>query len=328
MASRGTADGRRARPSLDSLPTEILEAILLHCTNLSLPHASPLIGLKLSEPATLLRLVISAFRDTWDVWFGVAVAREPLYGPHVPNGYSLTGHGDPILQPWAKTPILLRAQQTWASRHARDRWYQHSIPHYSDPRDRPGSAHSSGGFDHFDAVSCFEADYAQCLLWPPLHTEGAPWGGRDVHPRTRLPDGLLTGPWDEEQVRRVFWLSRGGVHIAHEDDEGVSAPRRAVADPDPDPRPELDVFAATGRTGDDIPWETKIEFLRNAVIDADPAPNLVIVNCLMGAWAFRGLPRDVVRAQLVDIEARLKWGDDDEVTRYVLRRTSAALSML
>lgn len=88
----------RRRATLDSLPTEILESILLYCTNLSLPHASPLIALKLSDTVTLLRLFIEAFSATWETWFGVVASRQVLHGPRGPEGRHDFDHGDPVLQ--------------------------------------------------------------------------------------------------------------------------------------------------------------------------------------------------------------------------------------
>lgn len=61
----------RHRPALENLPTELLEMILLYSANLALPRSSPIIGSKLSAKATLLRLFVMAFHDTWDKWFGI-----------------------------------------------------------------------------------------------------------------------------------------------------------------------------------------------------------------------------------------------------------------
>src|SRR4051812_7326944 len=67
LAGRAT----RTRATLESLPYEILESILLYSTNLSLPRASLIVGLKLSNRATLLRLFIWAFHETWEQSFGI-----------------------------------------------------------------------------------------------------------------------------------------------------------------------------------------------------------------------------------------------------------------
>lgn len=86
MATRAS----RARPNLDTLPSEILETILLYSTNLSLPNCTPLIGLKLSERATLLRFFIWAFHETWLQSF--------LHGRPAKDRPQTQSHGDCTLQ--------------------------------------------------------------------------------------------------------------------------------------------------------------------------------------------------------------------------------------
>lgn len=71
LASVRASHSSRHRPSLQNLPVELLESILLYSTNLALPRSSPLLGAKLSGKATLLRLFIVVFHDTWDQCFGI-----------------------------------------------------------------------------------------------------------------------------------------------------------------------------------------------------------------------------------------------------------------
>lgn len=78
----------RQRPVLESLPSEILESILLYSMNPSLPRASHLIGAKLSGRATLLRFLIWAFNDTWGETFGTSPGYAKIQG----------SEGDPRLQ--------------------------------------------------------------------------------------------------------------------------------------------------------------------------------------------------------------------------------------
>lgn len=77
MATRAT----RQRPVLDALPAEILEKILLYSMSLSLPHASPVIGARLSARVTLVRFFLWAFHETWDQWFGIPAERILEIGP-------------------------------------------------------------------------------------------------------------------------------------------------------------------------------------------------------------------------------------------------------
>ena len=88
----------RYRPSLDALPAEILEKILLYSANLSLPRAASHIGAKLSGRVTLLRFFIWAFHDTWNQWFGIPVRSDVLFGPEIKHPERKLCDGDPVLQ--------------------------------------------------------------------------------------------------------------------------------------------------------------------------------------------------------------------------------------
>ncbi|POR38779.1 Uncharacterized protein TPAR_01029 [Tolypocladium paradoxum] len=295
VASRST----RRRATLESLPSEMLESILLYSTNLSLPRASPVIGSKLSDRATLLRLFIWAFHETWQQWFGIPASQPICHVPQVASVQQVQCQGDHALQsamlemPWAKIDFILQAQQAWADRYARDRWYQHSIPWQEDPGDL--GHHDIGGFSHFNARECFEMDFQQALKWPPFFVESVKWNTQEVHPLARMPTDLITGPWDDEKLRRLFWLSRGGIKV---DGGEQTLP----------------------------PWEVKLQCMDNAVLSA-PEPNVLVVNCLMGSWVFTDLPRDVVRKQLVGLDRRIEWGGDTPESRAILRRTRNTLDL-
>lgn len=297
----------RYRASLDSLPAEILEKILLYSTNLALPRAAPHIGAKLSGRATLLRLFIWTFHDTWNQWFGIPVRSDVFFGPEIKNPELRICDGDPVLQsavlelPWVNIDFILQAQQTWADTYAKDRWYQHSIDWDRDDDGLPTHHHDDshdfdGGYGHFDARRCFEADYQKALSWQPFEASIEPWGFRDIHPLTRVPTNLITGPWDDEKQRRLLWFTRGGA--LNLGGEGHA------------PSP---------------PWEVRIDFLRNAVIDT-PEPNVLVCNCLIRAWVYWGLPGDVVRQELRKIRQRIEWGGDTPAGRTILREVGTTLS--
>ncbi len=194
--------------------------------------------------------------------------------------------------PWATIDFILQAQQTWADRYAQERWYQHSVPWF-DPALAPPNHSHAGGSGHFNARACFDADYAQFQHWPPFQAEQVSWTTQDVHPRARLPTGLITGPWDDEKLQRLFWLCRGGI--------------------------DLDLGSAA------LPlWEDRLECLHNAVLDVSE-PNVLVANCLLRGWLFTDLPQDVVRRELYELEKRIEWGDDSEEGLVILRRTLDAL---
>ncbi|EFX02005.1 actin cortical patch protein [Grosmannia clavigera kw1407] len=98
---------RRSTPFDSRLPFEILERIFLLSENLNLARASPLLGFRLSSRGTLAELVVAAFGPTWE-----HIAQQ-----------TADDASDPVFQsaviacPWAKTALLLDAQQLWLHRH-------------------------------------------------------------------------------------------------------------------------------------------------------------------------------------------------------------------
>ncbi|KAJ4322994.1 hypothetical protein N0V84_004525 [Fusarium piperis] len=276
----------RGRPTLQSLPTEILEMIFLYSESLSLPRSSPLIGAKLSSRVTLLRHFMWTFHDTWIEWFGIPVTC---------NTSRDLVDGDARLQsevfelPWVKIDFILQAQQTWADTHAKDRHYEHCLPKLDMGRnpviyssDHPVHGHKG----EFNARQCFEADYQAVSSWEPARGVEC-WAQCDVHPDFQAPHSLITGPWDEEKLRRLFWLRRAGWAF-HWDSESVD-------------------------------WEYRLECLRNAFVDA-PVPSLLMTNLLDLLQLGQGLPTDILQKERQRIEQRLEWGGDDSTGREVLRQ--------
>lgn len=200
-----------------------------------------------------------------------------------------------LSQPWATIDIILTAQQTWADNNAADRAFQHAVP-WSDEESEIAHSHK-GGLSHFNARECFEIDYQQALKWTPFLVDSMPWGYQDVHPQARIPKDIITGPWDDEKLRRLFWMTRGGM-----------MPTQGLEDKDAPP------------------WEDKLEFLRNVVLNVTQ-PKMLAINCLMGIWIFQGLPTEVVRDEINNVDRRLTWGDDSDDMRQILQQTRTALNM-
>lgn len=192
--------------------------------------------------------------------------------------------------PWVNIDFILQAQQSWFNKH-RDRHFHHSVP-WEDDGEEIGHArsHLSG----FDARECFEADYQQALKWPAFKEPLKDWTLKDLHPLIRIPTDLITGPWDDEKLRRLFWLFRGGVDMESE-------------------------------VRNQPPWEIKLECLRRAVLDATE-PNALVVNLLVrGDWLFEGLPHDMARKELAEFQKRLDWGGDSPEQREIVSRTRTLL---
>ncbi|GJC82738.1 hypothetical protein ColLi_05576 [Colletotrichum liriopes] len=199
------------------LPLEIIERIFVLSENLNFPRCSPLVGRLLSGRSTLVNLLIAAFHPTWDCWFGVdrrvlktvlkrgATEDSPRVRQHesFPEFYP----GDPEFQssvlasPWIDVDIIFDARQVWAWRFARDRWYSHSHvgpKEEETDQDNPlGSTHDRvGGFGHFDSRGCFDYDW---LAYGLNGSKPALDFYVDVHPKTTVPDGLIT----EKQTLRI-----------------------------------------------------------------------------------------------------------------------------
>ncbi len=119
--------------------------------------------------------------------------------------------------PWAKIPLILDAQQLWFRRHGRGRHYQH----LADLDSRTCQSHGVEGFDHVESIrQCFEVEqgvFTHATTRLELSRYGAGKNRRthmDVHPKTRIPDALLLGPFDREMCSRLFWLMKGGARLS------------------------------------------------------------------------------------------------------------------
>ncbi|KAG6179978.1 hypothetical protein E4U27_002948 [Claviceps purpurea] len=103
----------------------------------------------------------------------------------------------------------------------------------------------------------------------------------------------ITGPWDEEKKRRLFWLVRAGASVTGG-------------------------FRKLG-------WKVRLACLDTTLIYAKE-PDPLIINCLIGPWIFRGgFPEDVGHKRLVDVCSRLDRGGDTPDMREVLREAVRAM---
>ncbi|KAI1504995.1 hypothetical protein F5X99DRAFT_405630 [Biscogniauxia marginata] len=214
------------------VPLEVLERIFWLSENVNLPRASPRFGRLLSSPSTLLETFINAFGPTWDVWFGcVRDARPNARTIHSYAGWeddSARFGGNPEFQsslleyPWASISFILNCWDHWVRRHARDRHFEH-IKIWGDPESLDTdtlveTSNSVQGGRHY-----FFHDYnafreVERLNQPDLVAKfrhgQEPVAWIEVHPDTRIPDHLLTGPWNEEALQKLFWLVRAGARLS------------------------------------------------------------------------------------------------------------------
>ncbi|KAG6057035.1 hypothetical protein E4U17_001723 [Claviceps sp. LM77 group G4] len=108
------------------------------------------------------------------------------------------------------------------------------------------------------------------------------------------PVNLITGPWNEEQKRRLFWLVRAKLLYDMKLDPLFLGPRAV---------------------------HVKLACLDAAVISAEKLDPLII-NCLMGRWLFEDLPQDAKHERLVKLCNRIHEGGemlDMQILRFVVR---------
>ncbi|KAG6057039.1 hypothetical protein E4U17_001727 [Claviceps sp. LM77 group G4] len=284
-----------SRPSLQNLPVELLEIIFLYAMDLALPRSSPLIGAKLSGKVTLLRLFVAGFHETWDEYFGLSKTESSVSLMNKGE----TAESDEALQsallslPWVDIDFILQAQQSWADKHARGRCYHHYYHRKvvdsfqgDSSEERKFKQHilqHKEGTLKFDARACFETDYVRALSLitaPGLGFLGRQWGTMDILPKARIPMDLITGPWDEEKRRRLYWLTRARYCQGGE-------PFNLIP----------------------YPWEVKLACLDAVLIHAEK-PDRLVINCLIGPWIFTDLPQDEAHKRIVILCRRLERAED------------------
>jgi len=82
--------------SIERLPLEILEMILLRSENVNFPKSSQRIGRIMSNSSVYVQLILTAFGPTWDVWFGVLPTAVHSYGGWQTDNARFGG--DPVFQ--------------------------------------------------------------------------------------------------------------------------------------------------------------------------------------------------------------------------------------
>ncbi|KAG6027356.1 hypothetical protein E4U19_002028 [Claviceps sp. Clav32 group G5] len=297
----------RSPHSLQNLPLELLESIFLYSMNFALPRSSPLLGARLSGRATLLRLFIVGFHDTWDQCFGISAHRviEPQIKDLIKtNDASLRLQSELLSMPWVDIDFILEAQQIWADKYARGRCYRHYEHEGSDVRNLyEKNVHARDRYlqhvrQHeektwkFDARACFEADYERALQLSPIpefFLQNSLWGSMDVDPSVQMPMHLFTGPWNEEMKRRLFWFVRAGILVA---DCGVEDLGKA--------------------------WQMRLVTLDAAVLSPEK-PDPLLIKCLMGPFLLENMPSDIAHNRLVKLCRRIRRGGDTPDIRELLR---------
>ncbi|KAI0487341.1 hypothetical protein F4859DRAFT_252025 [Xylaria cf. heliscus] len=280
-----------------SLPLEILEHIFWLSENVNFPRAGLRLGRLLSGPSTLRKTFIAAFGPTWEVWFGCVNGR----GKDFPRVHSYAGWeedadrigGNPSFQTdllacsWATIDMILDCRDIWVRRHARNLPFQY-FPLWGnpiEPSSYTGSGATVGIGDIKEARCYFHHDYNAFRNIEHLRTlsggaeyltEYNPSTWIEVHMSTKIPDDLVTGPWDEGSLQKFFWLVQAGARLSS-----------------------------------DQTWEITREGFNNALSD-QKAPNLTVVRLLNILGAFRLWPKyvRVEESRKIDTGLMPKLGKD------------------
>ncbi|KAI1183535.1 hypothetical protein F5B17DRAFT_121064 [Nemania serpens] len=287
---RRPARVRRPRASNieKSMPLEVLERIFWFSENVNLPRASPRLGRLLSGASTLRETFLAAFGPTWDVWFGCVDGR----GPASPRIHSYAGwdedadrfggnsafQTDLVACSWTTIDMILDCRDLWVRRHARQRPYEH-VPLWGNPRE-PSSFTGSGvtvGISNIKEARCYfyhdyqafrnvehQNSYAGGLEFRMDHNPST-W--IEVHRSTEIPEDLLTGPWDEGSLQKLFWLVQAGARLS-----------------------------------DHQTWEVTLEGFRNAISD-QYTPNLTAIRLLHILGAFKEWPKHVWNEEFHKVDA-------------------------
>ncbi|KAI0013772.1 hypothetical protein F4779DRAFT_638926 [Xylariaceae sp. FL0662B] len=265
-------------PSMEMLPLEILERIFWFSEDVNLPRSSLRLGHLLSGRSTLRETFISAFGPTWEVWLGCVRDRESDF----PTVQSYAGWeedrdrfgGNPEFQSallsysWTTVSFILECWDLWVRRYAKDRPFHH-VKIWDKPGTVAGDTTTGNRADSVNSVGkakdYFFHDYAafcQVTTSSGIRHEQNTITLIEVHSETRIPDTLLTGPWDEAALQKLFWLVRAGARLAP-----------------------------------DQTWEITLEGFHDAITDTNPPSgdiNLTFVRLLDTLAAFETWPKHVV----------------------------------
>lgn len=117
---------------------------------------------------------------------------------------------------WVDISFILGCIDFWAHRNARNRFYIHHKL-WGDPDSSNRLQDDPGGIGTFKSAGAyFQHDYdAFCSKsGEELSSLSGDASWLEVHRETQIPDHLLTGPWDEEAVQKLFWLVRAGARLS------------------------------------------------------------------------------------------------------------------
>ncbi|KAI1434816.1 hypothetical protein GGR50DRAFT_377712 [Xylaria sp. CBS 124048] len=270
LSQKQLAKPRRPKASRieKSMPLEVLERIFWLSENVNLPRASLRLGRMLSGVSTLRETFLTAFGPTWEVWFGRLLHRDAVNELDESEfGGNPTFQTDLLACSWTTIDMILDCRDIWVRRNARN--LSSRFHPLGDSSGVNSSVTGVGGAvevnDNNKARDTFYSAYRTFrgveLLSTRLGVEYYmiynvnTW--IEVHRSTEIPDKLITGPWGEKDLQKLFWLVHSGAHLS---------PSQT--------------------------WEVTLEGFRNAM-SAPHAPNLTAMRLLHILTAFQEWPTHV-----------------------------------
>ncbi|TGJ84903.1 hypothetical protein E0Z10_g3879 [Xylaria hypoxylon] len=271
-----------------SMPLEVLERIFWLSENVNFPRASPRLGRLLSGSSTLRETFLSAFGPTWEVWFGCIHGQSNDFPViHSYEGWEEDAErfgGNPSFQSdllacsWTTIDMILDCRDIWVRRHARKLPFEYFSlwGNPISPISYTGSGATVGISDIKEARCYFYYDYHafRNVEQQSSYSEGVeyrmernPRTWIEVHRSTEIPDDLITGPWDECSLQKLFWLVQAGARLS------------------------------SGQA-----WEVTREGFRNAISDRH-APNLTVMRLLHILGAFQNWPRHVKEEEFHKVDS-------------------------
>lgn len=211
-------------PLIEQLPTEILEQIFLLSENLNFPRSSHRIGFNLSAPGLFLELTVGAFTPTWELWLGCRKQDVKSYYGYLDDHERFGGNpdfqSDVLACRWMNLTLIKNAQQVFLRR------CKIPAPPFREPvadETDESTGRGSLSLEQLDQdlkvlqIHCQSEDFygrfgpnAQDTIFS-LYSVGS---YMEMHPMTRIPNHLLTGPFDDwERIKLLFWMIRSGGHI-------------------------------------------------------------------------------------------------------------------
>lgn len=275
-----------AMPTLLGLPTELLETIFLYSMNISLPRASPLLGMKLSSRATTLEYTMQTFFHTVE---------------HTTNYRDRKKSSDPVVQ----SAVLSCRFFTWSFflKYV-DRAHNAMITLRGKAWEKTGV--EIPGIQQFDGLWPFRFTTVPYLAF----AEGF-----------HIPEKLLHGPWEEGKVKLLYVLVGLNGEIDWEysmaGEVAKQGIRGAVAEGN-----ERAVAALSTLLG--VPKQIDTKLLRYAVLECGCDINIMRHLLFNAQILAQGMSKDVLDFLDTRLWAWAdENGEKGDVLKHMLRKADA-----